>query len=776
MRGSAVPIAAWQFRADPELADPRGAAIEFGNRLRNAVRIGHGLGVAPRWTIRSGRRGTLFASADDPTTARWIERQFAVVYCRSGWPRRVPDGGAPPVSERRIGARRVGWPAALIGPREVAPLFDRLAGAVASTAEGASVDLQTLPIRSPALSRWESPSPRAERSAARPVPTIPPERVAALYEPPARPCFWALRIVTSIERDTPASRSPTRFASACEAALRSSSGNGIRFHDPHGFRAVRPASFRVTEDEMLALLPTPGCPGSSGTSEPGAMARTLTLGRTPTGAAVGPVLEENQGRHLAVLGETGMGKSSLLVTIALRASRWGGVVLLDPVGETARAVRVELGPEATERTLWIDAGEDAPSLNALEGVAGTPGGDPVREERRLNDLVSALRRIRASRYTDSAYWGPRLEEVLVRALRAAAWLPHGTIADAHTLLATGARAPRPATPESQEAVRELAERIRDRPDDAEGARRLLFEVSRSSVLRRLVCDPRPSLSGAELVAPGRVVLVSGAAERVGESTARYFLAIYLAIVWSELLARPTGAKTFVVMDEAQWFAHDSLAEMLRLGRRRNAHAIVATQAIGSLAEGVREAVWTNVADFVTFRGSPEEAREFARVARGVSASDVLALPRGRALVLEGKGRSVHWIRAARRPFRRAGDPAGPAGVGPGPSGGIPGTARAGPQRADADDTALVVGWIRQRFPEGTLGEATIALADLRRELAVSPDVLRRVGSRLGRSGALRATEHRSGGTWWRIDPSRLGSTGAEPLGAPAEPARASQLL
>ena len=103
-----------------------------------------------------------------------------------------------------------------------------------------------------------------------------------------------------------------------------------------------------------------------------------------------------------------------------------------------------------------------------------------------------------------------------------------------------------------------------------------------------------------------------------------------------------------MLDEAQWFVHESVAEMLRLGRRRTSTSCSPPRR--SVApEPVAEAVWTNVADFVSFRGSPEEAREFARATRGVSAETVLSLPRGEAVVLLGKGNSVHWLCTARMP-------------------------------------------------------------------------------------------------------------------------------
>ena len=461
---------------------------------------------------------------------------------------------------------------------------------------------------------------------------------------------------------------------------------------------------------------------------------------------------------MAILGETGMGKSSLLVAVMRRAVREAGGVVFDPLGETARARRAELGPGEQARCLWVAPDSPDVGLNALEGIGSGETDDPVRSERRLNDLVHALRRVRAGRYVDSAYWGPRLEEMVTRALRAAAGFPDGTLVDAHTLLATSARLGRPIPPPAMEAVRELADRIRDRPEDADGARRLLHEVVRNPVLLRMLCVPRPTVRAGDLVAPGRIVLISGDAARVGESTARYLLSALLALVWSELLSRPGSAKTFVVLDEAQWFSHDSVAEMLRLGRRKNVHVVLATQAIASLPESVAEAVWTNVSDFVAFRGSPEEAREFARAVPGVSAEAILALPRGQAAALIGKGESVRWIRTLRLPERRAPSTEHEAPrlstpeVGPDGTENLecatPGPSPPSPERV-FDELVRAAERVRDGEP------LVVEVSELRRSVDPEGDAVRQVGSILSRTGALSRTERSERGHRWVIDRARL---------------------
>ena len=703
-----------------------------------------------------------------PTAARWIARVLVPAYGRSCWVRR-PLRARSLASTLEWGRRVRPWPEELRGPSDGPSAIAHLALAMTGIPDGVSVHWRFIP--SPATWNRRALAETGRDALATPEARLPASRFRSstpsgrppVYGP--APVFWkasvAIEFPDSVDSDRTVKRS---IQTAVEGALRSCHGNGVRF-GPRWFDFVSGEPwFPVTEEELAYVLP---CEDADAGLLPERVAdegSILPIGRSADGQVVGPPIEDGQGRHMAILGETGMGKSATLVAIARKATSLGGVVLLDPLGETARSFVEELPPDdRLGRLILVSPRTATVGINALEGVGGGAG-DPVLSDRRLNDLVHALRRVRSGRY-DAKFWGPRLEEVLSRALGAAAGFPSGTLADAHTLLATGGRTRQVVPPEAQESVRELADRVRERPEDAEGARRLLYEVVRSPVLRSLLCEPNPHLHVSELVAPGRIAVVSGDASFVGESTARYLLAVYLALIWSELLARSSHAKTFVLLDEAQWFSHDSLSEMLRLARRRNVHVVLATQTIGSLPEGVDEAVWTNVSDFVAFRGSPDEARELERATPGLAMEEILALPRGHAAVLLGKGNSVAWLRTAGRP--------------PGlsqlevDSGGEPAAAVASvakpesPVVPSAPTVVSVLEWIRARARSNPASPTVrVDLAELRRSVDPSGRAVREAGALLGRTGALVTTKRGDEGPAWMVDPSKIPANPAATKGSP----------
>ncbi|MGA8303318.1 MAG: DUF87 domain-containing protein [Thermoplasmata archaeon] len=723
--------------------------------------------AAFRLVAESGPTATLALIPTDPSSYRWCARALTTAYERHEWRWSTATGNLRSDVECWDARRSRPLPEPFRTPNDGVATFDAVVLTFAALPPGARLEWAFRPLRLSHPAYWEVARPSAELPPRRTLPGAAgtPSRPTNLEEGREYPIVWEARVRLAVKSRVGDPTFGRSVARAIESATRGARGNGLRLTPRRWWANLSGNGFPLTEPELVLTLPSPSCPVPSGsTPRLGRRPAILPLGRTSAGRVIGPSLEPAQGRHLAILGETGMGKSSLLVAICRRVTDASGLIFFDPLGDTAHAIRDELPPKLASRTTWVDP-HAASGLNALEGIG--PGSPPAAagRERRLNDLVHSLRRVRSGRYADSGYWGPRLEEMLTRALAAAAAIPGGTLEDAHRLLAAGGRGYRTVSPEAAEAVRELSDRIRSRPEDAEGARRLLYEVTRSPILVRMLCEREPSSFARELVAPHRIVLIAGDAAAVGESTARYLLSVYLALVWAELLARPGIPKTFVVLDEAQWFVHESLAEMLRLGRRRNVHVVLATQAIASLPELVAEAVWTNVADFVTFRGSPDEARDFSRMARGVPSESILSLPRGEAAVLLGKGNSVDWIHSARIPgvrpeeteligrprlseSRGAGDATAEREEEPEP-----------PPVGDDEppvDTQSVLRAIAQRADRARPASLVrISLVALRREVDPSGRAVRAAGTILGRSGAIVRTGRDESGPYWWVDPQRL---------------------
>ncbi|MDE1819951.1 MAG: hypothetical protein KGI98_03745 [Euryarchaeota archaeon] len=316
----------------------------------------------------------------------------------------------------------------------------------------------------------------------------------------------------------------------------------------------------VTPAELMLWLPpwdarrTPGL-----RSLPSTGTRDLHVGTDPAGERVGWSLTRGEGHHLTVAGETGMGKSTLLQRLAADAMGDGrtSLIVVDPLGETAQGVLHLLSPAARSRSVWVAPLRSPVGINALELPTGLTGANARAErERRVSELVTALRRVRAERYGETFYWGPRIEDLLTRTFLVLSACPGSTLRDAHELLSEPDRWVGPLSSEDEGGKEALAlwESIRrEGPEERQGALRIVQEVALSSAISRLLATRAPRWSLSRALEPGAVTFFDLERTAIGVRASSYLGAALLSLLWSFLLARKDRGKVLLILDEVQEF-------------------------------------------------------------------------------------------------------------------------------------------------------------------------------------------------------------------------------
>ena len=139
--------------------------------------------------------------------------------------------------------------------------------------------------------------------------------------------------------------------------------------------------------------------------------------RTSTGEFVMLASEERR-RHLYIVGQTGTGKSTLLLNLIAQDLAAGeGLALLDPHGDLATAALNCVPRSRTNDLVYINPADTYRpiGLNPLSRVPDTL--KPVVAD----GIVSAFRHV----WPDS--WGPRLDYILTNAVRALLDVPGATL-------------------------------------------------------------------------------------------------------------------------------------------------------------------------------------------------------------------------------------------------------------------------------------------------------------------------------------------------------------
>ena len=771
--------ATWSLTSLPlRLLPP--ARLEYTRRLEDALSVGIGLGARFDLEWLCGPLAVVRVATEDRESARWWERCVLPAYPSGRWAAVAPAPGSPVVERRRMTpAGPVGAPFPHGDP---APWSDAVLPALRLLPSGVSV-------------HWSLTATALEAGRGRPAPELesraqpPGFRMRPLTEPERMlrdrtehhrlGPWWSASVEVRSARTGAARAGADRMERLLTGAATRGGGNALRRSRWSPRLTANAGAFLLANPELLGLLPAAATRWTSPSAE-GVPRSSLRFAYGDDGDRVGLPVPAAEGRHAAVLGETGMGKSTALVALARAAASIGNVVLLDPIGDTGRRFLGSLSPEALDRVCWISPTE---SPVAVDLVASLRGGDSggASAERALSEVVDALRRVRSTRYGETPFWGPRIEETVRRALAATAAIPGATLDDAVRLLEGVGRRPAGVPVEARAAVEALWARARERPEEVDGSRRLLSELTERPALRRLLGARNPRCRIPELLEARRLTVVTAEAGAIGEGSARYLLAVLLALLWSARLAEVAPPKTFFFLDEAQWYAHDSVAEMLRLGRRANLHLILATQALRSLPEEVAEAVRTNAADLLLFRGSPDDAREVNRWAPAVDPEQVLALPAGRGLALIGKGGDIRGFRlpmgsvgadtASLEAYERARAASRPRWPSPDESSGEPretegATADGSHPEPPAElRSVLLTVWAAVL---DTPGGESVRLSLQRLRQAADPDGsrVREVGRRLHDSGLLIGSDRDQEGSYWEL--RRTGFDGL--LGPAVDPA------
>lgn len=353
--------------------------------------------------------------------------------------------------------------------------------------------------------------------------------------------------------------------------------------------------------------------------------------------------DDDRRRHLYVVGKTGMGKSTLLLTLILQDIQAGrGVFLLDPHGDLCDDVLARIPAERRDDVILLDPAEtERPiGLNILEAET------EADRHRVVNELIGLLTRLYDPH--NQGIVGPIFQQSVRNAMLAAMALPDGTLIDVYRILADSQYIRRVLPQVKDPLVRSYWEAVAARVDESAGAQwkaemlpYLLSKFSRfveDSTLRRMIGQPRTSIDWRGVMDEGRILLVKVAKGRIGQENAQFIGTLALSSVLQAAFQRgevPAARRRefYLYIDEVQNYTTPLLATMLSEGRKFGVSLTIANQFLHQLDNGIREAVFGNVGSLVAFRVGAQDAPALApEFFPAFAPADLLNLPQFTACV------------------------------------------------------------------------------------------------------------------------------------------------
>lgn len=341
-------------------------------------------------------------------------------------------------------------------------------------------------------------------------------------------------------------------------------------------------------------------------------------------------------RHLAVVGKTGMGKSTLLrqlIVADIASDR--GAALVDPHGDLAQEVADAVPSRRTNDVIYFDAADRSHPL------AFNPLACRSEHERPLlaSGVVSAFKRL----YGGS--WGPRLEHILRNGLLAVLEQPDPTLLSLQRLLTDSAFRSKTAGSLRDPVVRAFwaDEFAHWKPQlQAEATAPVLNKLGQflSHPTLRLILAQGQDRLNIRRAMDERLVLIANLSKGLlGEDAAMLlgaFLVTQLQLAAMSRADVPQNDRVpfYAYIDEFQNFiSTDSFATILSEARKYGLALTVAHQYLDQLDEPTRHAVFGNVGSLMAFQVGATDADVLAeQLGAPLQASDLTGLPKHTAYV------------------------------------------------------------------------------------------------------------------------------------------------
>jgi len=315
-------------------------------------------------------------------------------------------------------------------------------------------------------------------------------------------------------------------------------------------------------------------------------------------------------RHLYVVGQTGTGKSTLLLNLIEQDLAAGeGVALLDPHGDLAEAVLTRIPRARTNDLVYLNPAD-------LERPIAFNPLSQVRDDLKpivADGIVSAFRHV----WADS--WGHRLDYILTNAVRTLLDAPGATLLMLPRLLIDDAFRSRIVEQHvADPIVRSFW--VNEYAGYSAGFRTEAIAPIQNKVgkflmvpsLRNMIAQPSSTITLRRLMDDGAIIVCNLSKGSLGESTAHLLGALMTTTLAQAALSRadrPASARPVfhLYVDEFQSFATDSFALILSEARKYGLTLTLAHQYLSQLPDRLRSAAFGNAGSIIACRCGAEDA-------------------------------------------------------------------------------------------------------------------------------------------------------------------------
>jgi hypothetical protein len=354
----------------------------------------------------------------------------------------------------------------------------------------------------------------------------------------------------------------------------------------------------------------------------------------------------DRGKHIYVIGKTGMGKSTMLENLAIQDIQNGeGVAFIDPHGSTAEKLLDFVPHDRIKDVIYFAPFDtDYPmGFNVMEDVG--------YDKRHLvvSGLMGALKRI----WVDA--WSARMEYILQNTLLALLEYPGSTLLDVNRMLTNKTFRAAVVEKITDPIVRDFwtveFQTYTDRytAEATPAIQNKIGQFVSNPLIRNIVGQPRSSFDLRKIMDEKKIFIVNLSKGRMGETNASLLGSMLTVKIYLAAMSRADESavrlnrlpRFYFYVDEFQSMMNEAFADILSESRKYKLALTLANQYIEQMEEEVRDAVFGNIGTLICFRVGPFDAEVLKTVFEPTfMAEDLVGLGLGQiylTLMIDGVG-------------------------------------------------------------------------------------------------------------------------------------------
>lgn len=330
--------------------------------------------------------------------------------------------------------------------------------------------------------------------------------------------------------------------------------------------------------------------------------------------------EEERRRHMYILGATGTGKSTLLLSMINQdIKNHKGLCVIDPHGDLIEKVLPNIPENRIKDVIYFNPDDISypVGINLLEMTPNLSAEDSLREKEFITEsIISLFHKLYPDRFS-----GPRMEYILRNTIHTAFTSPNPTFFTIYKLLVNTQFRKSITANLTDENLKDFWKYEFSKAGDYQKVSmispitnkigRFLF----SAPAKRILEQEKSSINFDDILDNGKILLCNLSKGRIGEDTSEVFGILIMTKIQLAALKR---ARTpienrrdfYLYVDEFQNFATPSFAQILSEARKYRLNAILAHQTTSQLEDkSLVNVTLANTGTIICFRtANPEDEK------------------------------------------------------------------------------------------------------------------------------------------------------------------------